>query len=177
MRPAALVLGIGLVILIAFSVGAALSNGATSHPATHPQASAGSLHALHTEAPLSVIEQNGQPPSNVIEAIAIPRSATRTGTTNPGLGASYDEGVSFTIRASQASVLAFYRAEMRYLGWRTVTSGSARGGGRQIVGQLGGDDGFYWQLGVTVSASTFSSSGTVDVTRFTLRVLQVQDQS
>ena len=31
--------------------------------------------------------------------------------------------------------------------------------GQQIVGQIAGDDGFYWQLGVIVAPSTFGIDG------------------
>ena len=69
-----------------------------------------------------------------------------------------------------------YKTELHDYGWQSVTSGAAtHQAGQQLVGQLAGDDGFYWQLGVIVSPSTFGALGTVDVTRFTLRVLQVGD--
>ena len=125
---------------------------------------------------LSGIEGNGQPPANILAAIMLPVGAVSGQATNPGQGSSFDQQVQFTVDASQAAVLGFYRAQVHDLGWKTVTSGAAsHQAGQQIVGQLAGDDGFYWQLGVVVSPSTFSASGTVDVTRFSLRVIQIGD--
>ncbi len=101
----------------------------------------------------------------------------RGSTENPGVGSTFDQEVQFSVDASQEAVLGFYKDELHDLGWRTVTHGAAtHQPGQQIVGQLAGDDGFYWQLGVIVAPSTFGASGTTDITKFTLRVLQVQDQ-
>jgi hypothetical protein len=180
MKPALIVGGLAVVILIAFSVGAAFTHTATT-PAKTPKGSTvvkGSpLRAMSAQTGLSVIEQGGQPPANVLAAITLPVGAARVSTKNPGKGGAFDQEVRFSVDASEEAVLGFYKAELHDLGWRTVTSGPAsHQPGQQMVGQIAGNDGFYWQLGVIVSLSTFGASGTVDVTRFTLRVLQVGDE-
>ncbi len=180
MKPALLVGALAVVILITFSVGAALTKSATpqAHTPTGPSRVPGSsLLAVSATRGLSVIKHDGEPPANVLAAITLPQGAVRGASANPGLGSTYDQEVTFSVNASEATVLGFYTTELKRLGWRTVTSGAATNQpGRQIVGQIPGDDGFYWQLGVIVSPSTFSASGTTDITRFTLRVLQVDDQ-
>jgi hypothetical protein len=180
MKPALLVGALAVVILIAFSVGAALTKTGTPQartPTGPTRVPGSSLLAVSATRGLSVIEQPGQPPANVLAAITLPQGAVRGVSANPGLGSTYDQEVTFSVDASEATVLGFYRTELKRLGWRTVTSGAAtHQPGSQIVGQLPGDDGFYWQLGIIVSPSTFSASGTTDITRFTLRVLQVDDQ-
>jgi hypothetical protein len=180
MKPALFVGGLAVVILFAFSVGAALTHTATT-PAKTPKGSTvvkGSpLRAMSAQTGLSVIEQGGQPPANVLAAITLPVGAARVSTKNPGKGGAFDQEVQFSVDASEEAVVGFYKTELHDLGWRTVTSGTAsHQAGQQMVGQIAGNDGFYWQLGVIVSPSTFSASGTVDVTRFTLRLLQVGDQ-
>jgi len=180
MKPALIVGALAVVILVSFSVGAALTK--TASPSAKvpkgPTAVPGSsLRAVSATGGLSVIETGGQPPVNVLDAITLPVGAVRGSFTNPGEGSTFDHEVTFSVDASDGAVLGFYRAEFKHLGWRTVTSGAAtHQPGEQIVGQLAGDDGFYWQLGVIVSPSTFANGGTTNVTRFTLRVLQVEDQ-
>ena len=113
----------------------------------------------------------------MLAAITLPTGAVRESSINPGDGSTYDQQVEFSVDASQEAVLGFYKIELAHFGWRTVTSGAAtHQAGQQIVGQLAGDDGFYWQLGVIVSPTTFGAAGTTDVTRFELRVIQVGDE-
>ena len=179
MRPALIVGGLAVVILIAFSAGSAFTHTALT-PSKAPKGSAAvkgsSLRAVSADSGLSTIEQDGEPPANVLAAITLPEGAVRLSTTDPGEGSTYDQDVQFSVDASEAAVLGFYKTELHDYGWQSVTSGAAtHQAGQQLVGQLAGDDGFYWQLGVIVSPSTFGALGTVDVTRFTLRVLQVGD--
>jgi len=180
MKPALLVAALAVVILVVFSIGAALTHD-SKPPAASPKVSVvvkgSSLRAVSAERGLSVIEQDGQPPANVLAAITLPAGAVRGAVTNPGQGSAFDQQVQFSVKASQEAVLVFYKAELRALGWRTVTSGAApHQSGQQVVGQIAGDDGFYWQLGVVVSPSTFTASGTTDVTGFALRLIQVGDE-
>lgn len=180
MKPAMLVGAIGLVILVTFSIGAALTHTATPRAARTggpTKVPGSSLLAVPASTKLEAIEANGEPPANVLAAITLPEGAVLKATENPGLGSTYDEEAVFSVEASDAAVVGFYKTELARLGWHSVSSGAAEhAAGTQVVGQLAGDDGFYWQLGVVVSPSTFTSGGTADVTRFTLRILQVQDQ-
>ena len=180
MKPALIVAALAVVILVLFSVGASLTHTPTT-PAKAPRGTSAvkgsSLRAVSAQRGLSVIERDGQPPANVLAAITLPTGAVRESSTNPGDGSTYDQQVEFSVDASEEAVLGFYKIELHDFGWRTVTSGAAtHQAGQQIVGQLAGDDGFYWQLGVIVSPTTFGAAGTTDVTRFELRVIQVGDE-
>jgi hypothetical protein len=180
MKPALIVGALAVVILVIFSLGAAMTHTPLT-PAKAPTGSVAvkgsSLRAVSAQKQLSVIESDGQPPANVLAATTLPVGAVRGVATNLGQGSTYDQQVDFTIDASEQAVLSFYKTEMGDLGWRTVTSGAAtHQAGRQIVGQIAGEDGFYWQLGVVVSPSTFTNGGTTDVTGFELRLLQVGDE-
>jgi hypothetical protein len=180
MKPALIVGGLAVVILVVFSLGSALTHTAPGQPKVPKGASpvkGSSLLAVSAKSGLAPIETDGEPPANVIDAITLPKGAVRGPTANPGEGSTYDQSVQFTIDASQEAVLVFYKDELHDLGWSTVTHGAAtHQSGQQIVGQIAGDDGFYWQLGVIVEPTTFGASGTTDITNFSLRVLQVQDQ-
>ena len=179
MKPAFVVLGLAFVILLVFSLGSAFSHTSvtpTKAPKGTSAVKGSSLRAVSAQGGLKPIEQDGQPPPNVLAAITLPVGAVRGSTTNPGEGSSYDQEVKFSVHASEAAVLGFYKAELAHFGWKTVTSGPAtHQAGQQIVGQIAGEDGFYWQLGVVVSPSTFLDNGSVDVTQFSLQVLQVGD--
>ena len=180
MKPALIVGALAVVILVVFSLGAAMTHtplAPTKTPKGSVAVKGSSLRAVSADKQLAVIESNGQPPANVLAAITLPVGAVRGVPTNPGQGSTYDQQVDFSVDASQEAVLSFYKTEMGDLGWRTVTSGPAtRQPGQQMVGQIAGDDGFYWQLGVIVAPSTFTNGGTTDVTGFELRLLQVGDE-
>src|SRR5579872_5726097 len=154
MKPAFIVAALALVILVTFSIGAALSKHATpSRPLTSgpTRVPGSSLLAVPAAGALRPIETGGEPPGNVLDDITLPKGSVFSGTTNPGLGATYDEEATFSVDASQGAVLGFYQAELAHFGWRTVTSGPAEHQpGRQIVGEIAGDDGFYWELGVGI---------------------------
>ena len=181
MRPALVVGAIAIVILLAFSIGSAFTHVSNApSPKLHGSSvvKGTSLRAMSAARGLSVIDQDGQPPANVVDAITLPVGAVRGATTDPGAGSTFDQEVQFSVHASEGAVLGFYKTELKVFGWDTVTSGPAsHQAGQQIVGQLAGDDGYYWQLGVIVSPSTFSPSGTTDVTDFTLRIIQVDDST
>jgi hypothetical protein len=181
LKPALIVGGLAVVILIAFSLGSAFTHTPPS-PSKAPTGSVAvkgsSLRAVAAQSGLKPIEQDGQPPANVVAAITLPEGATRLSSTDPGEGSTYDQSVQFSVNASEAAVLGFYKTELHAFGWTQVTSGAAtHQAGQQLVGQIAGDDGFYWQVGVIVSPSTFGALGTSDVTRFTIRLLQVGDDS
>ena len=58
---------------------------------------------------------------------------------------------------SQAALIAFYAADMKSQGWQISDRGPARNdpGALEVLGKLAGSDGYYWQMGATVDATTF----------------------
>ena len=49
-------------------------------------------------------------------------------------------------------------------------------GALEVLGKLAGSDGYYWDMGATVRATTFSPGGPArGVTHFTVRLFQEQD--
>ena len=50
---------------------------------------------------------------------------------------------------------------MKSQGWQIVDQGAARNdpGALEVLGKLAGSDGYYWEMGATVNATTFPSGG------------------
>ncbi|HUO49205.1 MAG TPA: hypothetical protein VMU09_10255, partial [Acidimicrobiales bacterium] len=86
----------------------------------------------------------------------------------------YDRSLGFTDPNPQADVIAFYRAELPAQGWKILSQGPPHTGtGYEILGRLAGTDGYYWEVGVTVSPTTFA--GAAQTTPFTIRLFAVSD--
>jgi len=120
----------------------------------------------------------GQPPGNVLNAVVVPSSARRLSHVDYAAEASqYDESVAFSVAGTQAAVIDFYKAEMKKNGWQIESSGPAdHQPGIEVLGQIAGDDGWFWEMGTVVEASTFGASGTGAArTQFTLRLIQEPD--
>lgn len=176
LRPAMLVAGIAVVLMIVFGVGAAVSNiGPTSPPPDHPTAVSGTpLRAVPAAPALQAIEQGGEPPADIVDTVTLPAgSIVGASAHNPANG--FDAQVRFSVVASQAAVISFYRSELHRFGWHVSGSSPATGvrGGIEILGVKAGSDGWYWEIGAVVSPTTFA--GTKNTTPFLLRLFQVPD--
>jgi hypothetical protein len=185
MKPAMIVLGLAVGILVLFGVMAVVSGQqpTTSTAPTPPVHVKGtSLQAVAAAPALHAIERPGTPPGNIMNALTVPSSALSHGfadnTTSAG---QYDEQVRFTVPTSEGAVVSFYRTEFTAKGWKIVDVGPAKGttGAVEVLAQKAGDDGWYWEAGVVASPTTFSNAGTsgAESTPFTLRLFQVSDEN
>jgi hypothetical protein len=180
LKPAAIVLGLATLVLLVFAGGAALFKApAVKAPATHPQAVAGtSLRATGAVDALRPIISAGQPPGNVLNAVVVPSGARRLSHVDYSAGTGqYDEAVVFSVGGSQESVLDFYKTEMKRDGWQIESTGPADNQpGIEVLGQIAGDDGWYWEMGIVAEPSTFGASGTgATATQFSVRLTQEPD--
>jgi hypothetical protein len=109
-----------------------------------------------------------------MNALVVPTGSTATGTTNYDRGSGpYDRGVSFTAPASYDQLLNFFRFELAANHWSTRTEAPARGGpGRQVLAQHRSNDGFYWEVGVTVRPGPGQQPGSVTKNQFDMRLLE-----
>jgi len=183
--PATIVVGVALVVMVSgavaaiFSTGPASSGSGTPAPKSVPGAPVGAQGAAHALAPIST---PGRPPANVVGAVVLPDGAAvvQGSATDQSVGL-YDRSLGFTVGLSQATVISFYRAELPAQGWKILSQGPPQlGSGFEILGQIAGTDGYYWELGVTVSPTAFGSGGTgtsaaAQTTPFTLRLFAVSD--
>lgn len=185
-RPALIVVGIAAGLVVLFGVGAALEGGsapATAHHSAH--VSGTSLTAEPATKPLHPIEILGTPPTDVLGAVVVPKGATRTGAT-PWDGTTQFSGtVDFSLSATQAAVVDFYRSALKGRGWSKpdVSAAQAPKGATEVIAQRASADGWYWEIGVVVSPTTFantagdgtSATTTGDRTRFKLELFEIPD--
>lgn len=182
MRPAMIVFGLAALILVVFITIAVVTSQAPT-PVKHSDAAVGvpgvSLRAVPAARALSAIVTGGEPPNNILNAVFLPVGSVRISHENNTAGAGqYDEQVTFRSDDSQAALLAFYAADMKQQGWQVSDQGAAKNdpGALEVLGKLAGSDGYYWDMGATINATTFSPGGPArGVTHFTVRLFQEQD--
>jgi hypothetical protein len=182
MKKAMIVPGIGAAILVVF-IGAGF---VTSNPIQRPTTSTSAysipgtpLRARPAVSDLKVITVSGQPPGNIVNAVAVPVGATRTSYVNNSASAQeYDAQITLSADQSQGAVENFYSKAMKKQGWRILSTGPAdhHPNAIEVLAQKAGSDGFYWEMGAVVSATTFGPSApAAGATSFTLELVQEPD--
>lgn len=190
LRPAALVLGLAVLVLVLFGVAAVLTGGGGGNGRGHGAGSSAMVPAKPTPvkgttllaepaaAALRPIRQAGTPPANIVDALAVPVGATLVGHTPSSAITLFDAQERFTVPGSQDGVIAFYRSELAAMKWHVDNVGPARGqaDATEVLAQKAGSDGWYWEVGVVVSPTTFGPhSGPAGTTPFVLRLFEVND--
>lgn len=181
--PAAIVLGVALVVVITAGVAAVMTSGPVATSATAPrvvQAAGAPVAAVTAQDALAPIITPGLPPANVVDAVVVPTGATVSPGSATDLGVGlYDRSLAFSTPLSEEAVITFYRAELPAEGWKVISQGAPRDApGFEILGQIAGTDGYYWEIGVTVSPTAYprgSASSATGSTGFTLRLFAVDD--
>ena len=177
-KPALVVVGIAVGLIALFGVLAALTGGAGTPPAPSSSSApvkGATLASQPAAAALKPIVQLSTPPADVLGALVLPKGAT-TVSSSPWNGSTqYAAKMRFDVAASQASVLSFYKAELKSLGWSISSTGAAerQKGATEVLAQRASSDGWYWEIGVVVSPTTFGSG--TDTTPFTLDLYEVPD--
>jgi hypothetical protein len=182
MRLAMIVPGIGVLILVLF-IG---TEFLTSSPVQKTKTSTRSfsvpgtpLRAVPGVHDLKVITVAGQPPGNIINAVAIPKGARRTSFVNKSASAEqYDAQITLRADQSQAVLETFYKQDMKKQGWQVFSTGAADHvtGGFEVLGKKAGSDGFYWELGAVISPTSFGAGApAAGATSFTLELDQQPD--
>jgi hypothetical protein len=182
MKPAMIVLGLAVLILAVFvTVGVLTSTPAqitqTGHASSVVPGTA--LRAIPAAPTLAVITTSGEPPSNILNAVAIPVGAVRVSHQNNSAAADqYDAQIGLRSDASQGALQTFYAKDMKKQGWQIFDQGPADHdpGALEVLGKLAGSDGFYWEMGAVISRTTFGADAPpAGSTDFTLRLFQVPD--
>ena len=173
--PAVIVLAIALVILIGGITASALAtSGSTTLTLTSVRLADGTVVHLEPGATaLKPIEQQGNPPEDILAALAVPKGSPTTGSLNTDQNTTqYDRTVDFTSTLSAYQVQDFYTVLFSRLGWKLVSNGpdSYQAGSTEVLAKKGSSDGYYWEAGAVVSPTTGAG-----VTPFTLRVFEVPD--
>jgi hypothetical protein len=183
LRPALIVVALAVLILGVFAAIALLTSDHSASVRTnappHPVAGSG-LFALPAAHALAPILTAGEPPADIVNAVSVPSGAVRISQqNNSASGGQYDAQIGLRSNATQGALLAFFATDMRRQGWQVFDQGAAANdpGATEVLGKLAGSDGWYWEMGVVVSPTSFgngtSSGGRTD---FTLRLFQQSDQ-
>jgi hypothetical protein len=189
LKPALIIL---LIVAVVVFGGLALAliggNGAAPIPVTAGSKLAGSpLAAVPAASLLAPIVSDGEPPTAVVNALAVPSGSTRAETAK---NLASDDGqfnsvVYADVPASPSDVLAFYKAELRHSAWGLLPSGVNPidgGTGTELLYERAGPDGYYWEVAVIVtpripkiSPALAGSGQTAPTSLLELDLLQVPD--
>jgi len=180
MRLAMIVPGLGLLILAIFITAELLSSNPQSPQAKVPSTFVASgLHAVAGAPALQPIIVSGQPPANVVAAVSVPEGSVAVSNQNNTQAAEqYDAQVQLRVDATQGTLQSFFVTAMQREGWQIINQGPAshNPGAIQILGKLAGNDGYYWDMGAVISATTFPAGAPpTGVTDFTVRLFQQSD--
>jgi len=181
-RPALIVVGI---IAALFVGGIALEavSGDQSKPAPSPAsittAKGAVLRAVPARPRLKAIVSEGQPPDDLLNALAVPAGSTPVAGSSVNRGVElYDRSIRFEVAASQSDVITFFRAQLPAQHWKPIGQGpSSTATGYQILEQRPASDGLEWEIGVTVAPTVFTTpEARTGTTAFTLRLFAQSDQ-
>ena len=184
MRPAMIVLGLAVLILVVFVAIGILSSqspapvNAELGPTAGARASpCGPCPAADLLSPIVAVGRaTDEHPSTPFPS-RWARCGSRTGTTARQAG-QFDSQVAFRSDDSQGALLAFFAADMKLQGWQVFDRGPAANdpGALEVLGKLAGSDGYYWEMGAVIPPTTFSAGGPAHgQTDFTIRLFQVSD--
>ena len=119
------------------------------------------LHAVPARPLLGAIVSAGQPPDDLLDAIAVPQGSAPVPSSAVNQGVElYDRSLRFEVPATQQDVITFFRAQLPAQHWQRLSQGPAAKvpGGYLILEQHPASDGLEWDLGVTVSPTFFGAS-------------------
>jgi hypothetical protein len=175
--------GIAALVLLVGGIGAALTSSGSAQPTaktTLPSVRGAGIKAVPGRRSLAAIVSAGEPPSDILNVIPLPDHASvESGSAANNTVGLYDHSLSFSVAVAEQKVIVFYRAELKALKWQLVSQGPPPHGaaGYQIVGQHPSSDGYEWEIGVTVSPTTFGSGShsAVETTPFSVRLFAVTD--
>ena len=183
-RPAMVVLGLAVLILVVFvTIGIVTSQSPQKvRTSDTPSAVVGStLKAEAAAGLLTPIIIGGEPPTNILNSVSVPVGSVRLSHVNNAAGSGqYDAQVTFRSDASQAVLLAFFSEDMKQQGWQVFDKGAAADdqGALEVLGKLAGTDGYYWEMGATIQATSFGQGApAAGWTQFTVRLFQESDES
>lgn len=160
--PAAIVGLVAVVMLAAFLI----VDIATSQHVTPNHSSApivvGGLGVDHSPvAGTAYCRQPLEVPSDLDSAFVFPVGTTlRPGSNTPNLGAGDFDCYEHlaTSGATSGQLLGFYRAHLEALGWSLFSTAAAPDGRPEYLFQRSSSDGFYWVLGISVTATPASGT-------------------
>ncbi len=157
--PAAGVLILAVVVLASFMIINIVSDqGVTTTTTTVPSV-VGGLATASSNTVLRGCQQPDNPPADISDAFLVPASTQPTGPVilpNAGAG-DFDCYRTLVTGASSPALLKYYTSQLEARGWNLFSKGASNGSPQELF-QKGGSDGFYWVVGISVTASNDSST-------------------
>ena len=172
--PALVVLGIAVFIVVAGIVASALASGSNPTLSVRRITIPGGTVVPLTPATSAMksIVSAGEPPADILGNLAVPAGSTVTRTIDVDQGATqFDRTVVLRTGLASDQVADLYRTLLPRLGWSVLDRGSPASGsapGTVILFKRGSGDGFYWEVGATVSPTTSAGTTTVSLELFEL---------
>ena len=169
--PAAVVLILAVAMLFIFGFINFVDSPVTT-ATTQPIVLGGLANDPHTQVFAGFVGQ-GVPPGDIATSLIAPARTTAIGVVATGGGgvANYDREVRLSVDAPRSRLLGFYRSNLEARGWRLFSTGTASGGGAELLFQKAGTDGWYWESGVVAQPTRRGA------TVFIYRLLQASDFS
>jgi hypothetical protein len=152
--PAAAVLGIAVVMLVVFMLINAVSDQSVTTTTTVPTVVGGLAKSPNANA-LSYCLHTSEIPTNITGAFIVPVTTTiEPGANIPNAGAGdFDCYQPLSTTTNSGSLLAFYATQLEARGWSLFSRGASNGRPQSLF-QKGGNDGFYWVVGITVNTTS-----------------------
>lgn len=178
-RPALIVLGIAVFIVLTGVLASALISGQTPTTSLSSITVDGSqVQLTPATSALHGIVSPSEPPGDIIGNLSVPAGSRVTHVINIDQGqGQFDRTVAFTTtELASTELVTLYRTLLPRLGWHVLYAGpgSSRAGqaGTEVLAKLGSGDGFYWEVGMVASPAT--STGT---TPFSVELFELSDDS
>ena len=153
--PAAAVLGLAVVVLVGFMLINIIASPRVQTTSTTLPVVVGGLALATTSPARALCTATDAVPANVASGIVTPAHSTiaRGGLiVNQGAGDFDCVEPYTTTNASARALLNFFDGQLSVRGWNLFSRGSSTGNPQSLF-QKAGTDGFYWIIGVTVTAS------------------------
>lgn len=114
------------------------------------------MKATSSAADFSAVTPKGLVPSDVLNALLVPKDSTRTGWKNYDQGnGTYDRQVNISVPASFASTESFYKTVLEDNAWKVLSKRNITSG-YQFLALHAGSDGHFWEIGITISGTPSS---------------------
>ncbi|MGH9066333.1 MAG: hypothetical protein ACRD0J_02235 [Acidimicrobiales bacterium] len=153
---------------VAFAVLTGRSAGAPTPTSAYGKVQLPVKSAAAGFAPLNTA---GLAPADVLGAIPIPSDArVSRRTTNDHFRGTFDRSVTYTSGLDQTVVHHFFLAALAHRQWRVLDTTNP------ILARHASSDGYYWEVGVTLSPAPAGSAGGggTSGSSFTVRLIQTQ---
>lgn len=136
----------GTILLIALIIGTLMATPTGGKKLHLPI----NMAATSSNSDFSAVTPPGIVPTNVLDALLVPKDSTRTGWRNyDQSNGPYDREIDIVVPATASATEDFFKASLGDNAWKTLSVRSISNG-LEILALHPGSDGHYWEIGVTI---------------------------